>query len=144
MKLEYSHELFDAMVAHLESCYPHEGCGIIAGVSRAEGKRVAIIRPATNLNNERAHDRYEMDMQEYLKLQDEVDGSTNEIIGFFHSHPDHPAAPSETDRVRAVEAYGYGYSYVIVAIHNGKLKLATSWVLNDDNDTFDEEEIVVS
>lgn len=100
---------------HAESTYPHECCGVLVG--SAGNGRVAVEAHRTgNLNTERAHDRFELDPRDYMRIDREARARGLDIIGIYHSHPDHPAQPSATDLAAAWE----GYSYVIVSVRNGE------------------------
>ncbi|MBX3460089.1 MAG: M67 family metallopeptidase [Planctomycetes bacterium] len=101
---------------HAVSAYPHECCGVLIG--RLEGTvRTALEAARTgNLNTERAHDRFTLDPKDYMRIDLEARKRGLDIIGIYHSHPDHPAQPSATDLAAAWE----GYSYVIVAVNKGK------------------------
>ena len=122
---------------HTESSYPHECCGLVVGTF-GENKVVHAFRPCKNLNTERAHDRYEMDPKDWLKTQNEFENSPWEIVGIYHSHPDHPSRPSQTD----TDAAAAGYSYIIVSVEKGKVAKAQSWVLNESEKKFYEESLV--
>lgn len=92
--------------------YPYETCGLLIGTQNAGEVHVARLTQARNLNTERAHDRYELDPRDFLAGDKQAQAAELEIVGIWHSHPDHPALPSETDRVGAWE----GYSYVIASV----------------------------
>ena len=70
--------------------------------------------------------------------QQEFEGTEFEIVGIYHSHPDHPSRPSQTD----TDAAHQGYSYVIVSVQNGTVASANSWVLNESERKFHEEPLV--
>lgn len=138
IKLKKEH--LEIIEAHGREGYPHEVCGIIMGQFN-DGANVATeIRRAANLNNERAHDRYEMDPKDLLKAEREGREAGVEIIGYYHSHPDHPDRPSEFDRERAWP----GYSYLIASVMEGKDVTARSWLLNEETAKFDEEVIEIA
>ena len=122
---------------HTESSYPYECCGVMIG-TMGENKTVHAFRICKNLNKERAHDRYNMDPLDMLKAEREFEGSPWEIIGIYHSHPDHPSRPSQTDTDAAFEAY----SYVIISVEKGKVARSQSWVLNDAEKKFYEEPLI--
>ena len=122
---------------HTESSYPYECCGVMIG-AMGENKTVHAFRTCRNLNKERAHDRYDMNPLDFLKAQQEFEGSPWEIIGIYHSHPDHPSRPSQTD----TDAAHAGYSYVIISVDKGKVAKAQSWVLNEAEKKFYEEPLV--
>lgn len=138
IKLKKEH--MDVIESHGCEGYPHEVCGIIMGHFNEEGNVVTEVRRAVNLNNERAHDRYEMDPKDLLKAEREGREAGVEIIGYYHSHPDHPDRPSEFDRERAWPAY----SYLIASVMGGKDVTTRSWVINEETSKFDEEEIDIA
>ena len=127
-------EIYD----HIEASYPHECCGLMVGTLRAGKYAVHTFRKCRNLNTERAHDRYELDPLCMLKVQREFENGPWDIIGIYHSHPDHPSRPSQTDTDRAFPVY----SYVIVSVQKGTVASAQSWVLNENEKKFYEEPLV--
>src|SRR5262245_12845457 len=127
---------------HTERSYPHECCGVVIG-TMADGNRnkaVHTFRICKNLNTERARDRYDMDPLDMLKAQQEFENGPFDIIGIYHSHPDHPSRPSQTDTDRAWA----DYSYIIISVQNGKVAGAQSWVLNEGEKKFYEEPLVIA
>jgi proteasome lid subunit RPN8/RPN11 len=119
---------------HMEETYPHECCGLIIGTT-GEKKAVELFRPCRNLNNERAADRYELDPRDMLVAQREFEEGPWDIIGIYHSHPDHPSKPSQFDTDRAWP----GYSYIIGSVSNGSVEKLQSWELNESERKFYEE-----
>lgn len=109
--------------------------GSLAGDKRT----VHTFRKCKNLNTARAHDRYEMDPLDMLRTEREFQTSEWGIIGIYHSHPDHPSRPSTTDTERAWP----GYSYVIVSVEKGKVASANSWILNEAERKFRDEQMIV-
>jgi proteasome lid subunit RPN8/RPN11 len=103
--------------AHAVEAYPHEACGVIVGRATAGAREGVSAHRTGNLNVERAHDRFTLDPKDYMRIDREARAQGLDIIGIYHSHPDHPAQPSETDRQQAWE----GYSYVIVSVKAGKV-----------------------
>lgn len=130
----------DEIEAHGKEGYPHEVCGIILGIAGSEKNETLQLRRATNLNSDRAHDRYELDPKDLLRAEKDARDADMEIIGFYHSHPDHPDIPSEFDRERAWPSY----SYIIISVMGGKETSTKSWLLNDESQAFEEEKIIVS
>lgn len=123
-----------------EKGYPDECCGFLLGTGNGTGKEVVDIMPASNQreNSERYH-RFTISPQDYMKCEKYAREHELEIIGFYHSHPDHPARPSDYDR-----EHGWPwYSYIIVSVKEQKAAEMTSWILQDDREKFNEEEIVV-
>lgn len=126
--------------AHGEEAYPEEGAGFLLGRANGSGREVVAILPVENAREDGArHDRYLITPQNMLAGEIAAEDAGLDIIGIFHSHPDHPNAPSEFDRNWALP----WYSYIITSINNGKSAGSRSWRLTDDRSKFDEEEMVV-
>jgi proteasome lid subunit RPN8/RPN11 len=130
-------EIYD----HAESSYPYECCGLLIGTIEGDQRHVYAVRRCKNLNTERAQDRYDMDPLCQLKVSQEFEGTGREIIGIYHSHPDHPSRASQTDTDRGFAIY----SYVIVSVQKGTVASAQSWVINENEGEkrFDEEVLIV-
>ena len=124
---------------HTEAAYPYECCGLLIGTTDGQTRVAHTFRKCKNLNTERAHDRYEMDPLCLLQAQREFESGPWDIVGIYHSHPDHPSRPSQTDTDRAWA----DWSYIIVSVAHGKVASAQSWVLNDAERRFYEEPLVV-
>lgn len=107
--------------------HPHEVCGLLIG--RLDGDRVVVERvvQAGNLNTERAHDRYQLDPADFLAADKAARADGLDIVGIWHSHPDHPARPSITD----LEAAWEGYSYLIIRVTAAGAQDFRSWRLHD-------------
>jgi len=108
--------------------YPDEICGLLIGKADAQGWQVSEVRQVTNINEEHAADRFQLDPSGYQAIDSELRGSGQEIIGVFHSHPDCPAKPSPTDLTNAWE----GFVYPIVSVCQGQVAEVHCWVLTDD------------
>ena len=115
--------------------YPRETCGLLLGVRMGDEHAVTEVRRARNLNVERAEDRYELDPDDFLAADREARAGGLDIVGIWHSHPDHPARPSATDRDGAWP----GWSYVIVSVGREGVGEIRSWRLNGGD--FEEEKI---
>jgi len=83
-----------------------------------------------------------MDPVDYLRVTREFENGPWDIIGVYHSHPDHPSRASQTDTDRAIEIMATAWSYVIVSVQNGTVAGAQSWVLNESERKFYEEPLV--
>ena len=128
---------------HGEASYPHECCGLLVGTTdKDKNHTVHAVRKCKNLNKERARDRYDMDPLDMLRVEREFADGPWDIIGVYHSHPDHPSRASQTDTDRAVEIMAWAWSYVIVSVQNGKVAGAQSWMLNESEKKFYEEPLV--
>jgi proteasome lid subunit RPN8/RPN11 len=115
--------------------YPHEACGLMLGRRDGAAAEVVELRRARNANTGRARDRYEIDPADYLAAEEAAAHAGLEIVGIWHTHPDHPARPSATD----LELAWAGWSYVIAAVTAGGMTELRSWRL--DGSAFEEEEI---
>ncbi|MCS7055493.1 MAG: M67 family metallopeptidase [Thermoflexales bacterium] len=140
--------LFDKMIRHLEAGYPEEACGILIGELDDPGHPnarrvhdVILVANAWDEVNPREgrHNRYLISPDEYIRADHEANRRGLEVVGVFHSHPDHPSQPSETDRQQAWP----GLSYVIVSVREGKATTVQSWLLRGERDGFDEEALIV-
>lgn len=123
------------MQAWVEPAWPGEGCGLLIG--RREGRRARLTRivEADNLYRERGRDRFEIDPRVYLRTERELaDGEA--MLGFFHSHPDCPEVPSETDRAFAQQ--WPGFVWLIFRVEQGTSAGLRGWLLDDAGDRFDE------
>ena len=138
MVVEISKSAFEAMKAHVEKGYPDEVCGVMAGAGA--GARVEESMECANLNTERAHDRYELDPDSFNAADSAAREKGLGIVGIYHSHPDHPARPSETDRQRAWSGWGY----LIMSVEKGVFKEATLWYLNERTEQFEKADFSVS
>lgn len=128
-----------------EASYPHECCGVLVGTTdKDKNHTVHAFRKCKNLNKERAADRYDMDPLDFLRAEREFEKSPWEIIGIYHSHPDHPSRASQTDTDRALEIMAFAWSYVIVSVQDGKVASAQSWMLNEQERKFYEEPLVTT
>lgn len=112
--------------AHAAEVYPHECFGFLVGEFDGEGLVHRVV-PGTNLNTERA-DRFQMDPKEFAQIEKQADQDGLSIIGFYHSHPDWPPIPSQTDITWAWE----GSYYVIVSVHQGRPFNTGVWSLTEE------------
>jgi proteasome lid subunit RPN8/RPN11 len=121
---------------HAESEYPNECCGAVLGRFE-DGKKITHrILPISNMREAEAkHNRFLIRPEEFLHCEKTARKAGLEIIGFYHSHPDHPAKPSPYDLEHAFPVY----SYIIVSVDNGKANKTTSWELLNDRTKFNEE-----
>jgi len=112
---------------HGEETYPHECCGVLLGRMEDDGSRVVTsLARATNTRTDSPQNRYSIDPKELVRIQREARERQEDIIGFYHSHPDHPAQWSQTDHA---EAHWIGCSYVITSVEKGKAVLTNSFEL---------------
>jgi proteasome lid subunit RPN8/RPN11 len=126
MSLKISQALYDQLRAHGEEIYPNECCGIMLGHADGDSLTVTQLLRAGNTRTDSAHNRYHIAPQELIAAQREGRKQGLDIVGFYHSHPDHPAQWSITD---FEEAHWFGCAYVITAIAHGKATLTNSFLL---------------
>ena len=126
MTLRLPGSLADEIRRHGEAAYPAECCGALIGTVEGDAKEVARLAPAVNRRTDDPH-RYLIAPDDLRRLDAEVRAARQEIVGYYHSHPDHPAAPSAFD---AEHAWPW-YSYLIVRVDRGRGAELTSWVLDD-------------
>jgi proteasome lid subunit RPN8/RPN11 len=147
MKLMVSPEVYAAIRKHGEETYPNECCGIMLGKMTDEGTDVWMLIKAGNTRTDSLHNRYHIAPQELIAAQREGRKTGIDIVGFYHSHPDHPAQWSQTD---FAEAHWFGCSYVITAVdgdkRTGKATITNSFLLtgtNEDDKAFADQPIEI-
>ena len=123
-------DAIEAIRAHGAEGYPNEICGIMLGPR--DDATVTEVKRARNIIVERSRDRYEIDPRDHIRIEREADAAGLNIVGYYHSHPDHPAQASRFDTERAWA----GYVYVIVSVREGKPVDANAFVANDDGGPF--------
>src|SRR5882672_3420770 len=130
--LRISQSNYHALRLHGEETYPYECCGVLLGTMTDDGDRVVTsIARAGNTRTDSPQNRYNIDPKELVRIQREGRNRGEDIIGFYHSHPDHPAQWSSTD---FAEAHWYGCSYVITSVEKGKAVLTNSFELTGSDE----------
>jgi proteasome lid subunit RPN8/RPN11 len=153
MTLKLEDRQVEAIHRHAEADYPAECCGILLGLSEGEAKRVVEVAALANLRHDPARaqellplddpgreterNRFLIDPREQLRAEKDARARGLTALGYYHSHPDHPARPSAYDRDHAWP----WYSYVIVAVEAGKATDTKSWVLREDRSAFESESL---
>ncbi|MEZ0323797.1 MAG: M67 family metallopeptidase [Hydrogenothermaceae bacterium] len=131
--------LLDIIKKQGEEGYPFEICGFMIGKMdyTTSVREVLEVIQVENQNKERANDRFDISPKDYMKIENYADSKGLQIVGIYHSHPDHPDRPSQTDLMYALE----DMSYIIISVKNGKTESFRSWYLKDGK--FEEEEVKV-
>jgi proteasome lid subunit RPN8/RPN11 len=129
LKLGRSH--YESIRQHGEETYPHECCGVMLGQFEGEVRLVTSIARCGNTRTDSATNRYHIDPKELVRVQREGRERGEDIVGFYHSHPDHPAQWSSTD---LGEAHWFGCSYVITSVEKGKAVLTNSFELTGSDE----------
>ncbi|NPA58349.1 MAG: M67 family metallopeptidase [Aquificae bacterium] len=125
--LKIKKELIGEIKRQGEKGYPYEICGFLLGNAdyRTDTRTAVEVYQVENKNRERAVDRFEIDPKDYLKVERYAEEKGMEIIGIYHTHPDHPDRPSQTDLTFAQP----DMSYIILSVKNGKASDWSSWIL---------------
>ena len=135
---------YEALRAHGEETYPDECCGVLLGKNvPGVGNEVKALVRAGNTRTDSAHNRYNIAPVELIRIQRQAREQGLDIVGFYHSHPDHPAMWSSTD---FAEAHWLGCSYVITSVEQGTAKVTNSFLLlgtEEDNKQFHDESIEI-
>jgi proteasome lid subunit RPN8/RPN11 len=131
LRLSRSH--YDSLRQHGEETYPYECCGVLLGQMDGDVRRVTSVARCGNTRTDSPQNRYNIDPKELVRIQRQGRERGEDIIGFYHSHPDHPAQWSSTD---LAEAHWFGCSYVITSVEKGKAILTNAFELTggDEND----------
>jgi proteasome lid subunit RPN8/RPN11 len=125
--LKLSQSDYQALRRHGEETYPYECCGVLLGRFADDGsKAVSRIARCGNTREDSPHNRYHIDPKELVRIQREGRERGEDIVGFYHSHPDHPAQWSSTD---LAEAHWFGCSYVITSVEKGVAAITNSFEL---------------
>ena len=126
-------EAWGRVVRHTIEIYPKEACGILLSHSE-KARHIKEVYPTKNVHSEDQAKRYLVDPLEFIDVDDWAEEQGLDICGFYHSHPDHPSAPSEYDGKMAWE----GYLYMILSIRAGKFNDARAWLYDADAGHFNE------
>ncbi len=138
MSLTISQTLLKEIREHGQKAYPHECCGLVLGKANHSTKAATGLKPVSNRREDTPQNRYLIAPEDWLAAERETRKEGLDIIGVYHSHPDHPSRPSEFDREHAFP----WYSYLIVSVAGGKAAELRSWVMKDDRSEFVPEELV--
>ncbi len=138
--ISLSEELIKQIEAHGERDYPHECGGMLIGhFDNEKGKRVVALLPMENASEESTrHNRVLILPKDVLRAERYARGKKLDVVGYYHSHPDDKAVPSQFDLDHALPVW----SYVIVSVLRGKAVDVRSWEMENDRSKFNEQEIV--
>ncbi len=135
LALQIREELLRRIHAHGVETYPHECCGALLGRDSEASREVLDLLPLSNRRDDSPRNRFELTPQDVLHAEKTARERHLELIGWYHSHPDAPARPSEFDREHAWP----WYSYIIVSVQKGEPRDTTLWRLQDDRSAYDPE-----
>lgn len=129
--------LADNIRKHGRETFTEEACGVMYGRVGNDHKEVVDIEPLYNSRNGQRHRRFLITPEDYRRAEVEALARGVELVGFYHSHPNHPAYPSSYDLEHAWPFF----SYVIVSVRDGEPKEMRSFVMNEDREAFTGEEV---
>ena len=135
--LKIRDDLVQRIQEHGMETYPHECCGALLGVDGESSREAFDLLPLANRRNDSPRNRFELSPEDVLLAEKSARERNLELLGWYHSHPDAPARPSEFDREHAWP----WYSYIIVSVRNGEPREMNSWRLRDDRSAYDSEAI---
>jgi len=144
LEVGISAELAEKIRAHGVETYPYECCGALLGRENSSDGAAGVARevlglfPLVNRRDDSPRNRFAVTSEDVREAERAATAQGFEVIGWYHSHPDHPARPSDFDRDHAWP----WYSYIIVSVHTGVPKDMTSWRLKDDRSGYFEEKIL--
>jgi proteasome lid subunit RPN8/RPN11 len=133
----------EAILARARTGHPFEVCGVLLGRTDAGGVVVEEVVAVENRERTAPWVRYEIAPEDLLRLQREARAAGRDIAGFYHSHPDHPARPSETDRRMAAEGLSDGVIHMVLGVDAGGNAIPSAWVFRDARQAFEEEPLEV-
>jgi proteasome lid subunit RPN8/RPN11 len=136
-KVAISDAVNQAIRRHGEETYPHECCGALVGTTADAESIVADVVPLPNTTEEGPRRRFLVRASDYQLAERRAAEMGGELLGFYHSHPDHPARPSQYDLDHAWPTF----AYIIVSVASGKATDSTVWFLKDDRSSFEEGSI---
>ncbi len=152
LSLKMSMEIAQKIRQHGAETYPHECCGALlgrdatgvdgtatAGIAELPLREILALFPLVNRREDSPHNRFSVTAEDVRDAEKAARDKKLDVVGWYHSHPDHPARPSQYDREHAWP----WYSYVIVSVAGGKPEEMTSWRLSDDRSEYSSEEIAI-
>lgn len=135
--IKISKSLLAEIRAHGEETYPEECVGALLG-RRGEPASVLHMERMENIRTEERARRYEISPKDYLRVEALASEKSLALLGFYHSHPDHPAAPSAYDRERAFPFF----HYLVCEVTGGRGNDVTAWRLSEETGEFDREPMI--
>jgi proteasome lid subunit RPN8/RPN11 len=134
-----SHAALHKMKVHAMQTYPEECCGLLLGRIEGTTKKVFDLIEISNARQAQRTRRFLIAPEDYARAEQLAKEKAVELVGWYHSHPDHPAKPSMFDLEHALPIW----SSVIVSVEQGQPANVTAWLLKDNRSEFEEEEIQV-
>jgi len=130
--------VLEAIREHGRKTYPEECCGALLGVHGGERAAVRRIERLANNRGGQRRRRFRIDAADYRRVEAAAEEAGLVLLGFYHSHPDHPAVPSDYDREHAMPFF----HYVVLSVRSGQPGAIASWVLSEDRAAFERETLI--
>lgn len=128
----------DEMIEDAVKTFPDECCGFLFGKTSTGSRSITKIQAVINAKEGDKRRRFVISAKDYLRAEQFAEENNLELIGVYHSHPNHPAIPSEHDRVAAQPFF----SYIILSVMNNEFDHVRSWRLNEQQQ-FEEERVII-
>lgn len=135
MSIRFIEEELERLYAHAKEGYPHEVVGILVG--KPQSSVVSKVVPLINEREDSPANRYKVSGLTLFRKEEALRAEGMEVLGYYHTHPDHPAQYSDYDRDHALP----NLSYVIVSVRDGEIADTLSWRLRDDRSSMDPESV---
>jgi proteasome lid subunit RPN8/RPN11 len=133
-------DLHKIIYTHLENAFPNEGGGFLVGTLDGQNRTITEVHPVENVfEEEEQFHRFLAEDGAFERIEDYADSKGLSLLGYFHSHPDSPAVPSEFDRVHALPFF----AYIIVSVRDGQTAETRLWELVSDRSHFDEGQLTI-
>jgi proteasome lid subunit RPN8/RPN11 len=129
----------DAIRRHGQETYPHECCGALIGYAAEDPPLILVALPLPNNTEEGPRRRFLIRPDDYREAEQAAKSAQLSLLGFYHSHPDHPAQPSQHDLDHAWP----NMHYLIASVQQGRFEVVRAWYLRDDRSAFDELPLTV-
>lgn len=132
----------ERIFAHAREGYPFEVCGVLTSAEPDTGAVTRIV-PVANRETAEPRVRYQIAPEDLIRIQRDESAAGREIVGYYHSHPDHPARPSETDRRIAAEGLSDGVLHMVIAVEGGVRTTPSAWIFREATQAFEEEALEI-
>ena len=137
--IQIEKQAWEHMQKHAEDHFPDECCGFFYGIEDISGRQISIYKPVNNNKEGDKRRRFEVSPIDYIQAERYALENNIQLLGVFHSHPQHPAIPSEHDLSQAMP----WFSYIIISIMDGAFNHVRSWKLNESINRFEEENLII-
>lgn len=140
MAIKISQALQQQIFQQMEGTFPNEGGGFLFGSKQGDDTVIEDVIQIENIfETEEQYHRYAMTPQNWMNMEDEAEERGLLLVGYYHSHPNHPAIPSEFDRVHALPQF----VYIITSVLDGKSAKQLAWLLSEDRSEFNKLDLII-